>query len=94
MSLERKQMEHDGILRLKFLLHLDDFMFFANGEELISLHLLRKCPLELCNWLSDELAGFMATVGAHFFDFYKIDLTKTPSFRRVRESSCDSLRCI
>ncbi|MBM4401079.1 MAG: hypothetical protein FJ045_03925, partial [Crenarchaeota archaeon] len=65
MSLkEVKAMKHDGIAKLKFLLHMDDFMFFENGEELMSLHLLRKCPLETCTWLSDELAEFMATVGA------------------------------
>lgn len=86
-------MKHDGILKLKFLLHMNDFLFFENGKEIMSLHILRKCPLALCSWLSGELADFMATIGAHFFDYYKIDLSKTPSFRHARELSCDSLRC-
>ena len=86
-------MKHDGILKLKFLLHMDEFMFFENGKEMMNLHILRKCPLEFCSWLSGELADFMATIGARFFDFYKFNLSKTPSFRRARELSCDSPRC-
>lgn len=86
-------MRHDEITKLKFLLHMDDLMFFENGKEIMSLHILRKCPLALCNWLSGELADFMATIGAHFFDFYKLNLSKTPSFRHARELSCDSPRC-
>jgi len=80
-------------MKLAFLPFMDEFMFFENGKEIMSLHILRKCPLALCSWLSSELADFMASIGAHFFDFYKIDLTRTPSFRRVRELSCDSSRC-
>jgi hypothetical protein len=87
-------MKHDGILKLKFLLDMDEFMFFENGKEVMSLHLLRKCPLELCSWLSSELADFMATIGAHFFDFYKLSLTKTLRFQRARELNCDSQRCL
>lgn len=83
----------DGILKLKFLLHMDDFLFFENGKEIMSLHLLRKCPLELCGWLSSELAEFMTTKGAHFFSFYKLNLARTSSFRHARELSCDSPRC-
>ena len=89
-----RQVKHDGILKLKFLLHMGDLLFFENGKEIMSLHILRKCPLALCSWLSGELADFMASIGAHFFDFYKIDLTKTPSFRRARQLSCDGSRCM
>ena len=87
-------MKYDGITELKFLLHMDDFLFFENGKEIMSLHILRKCPLALCSWLSGELADFMATTGVHFFDFYKRDLSKTSSFRRVRELNCDSSCCM
>ena len=86
-------MKHDGILKLKFLLHMDDFLFFQNDKEIMSLHLLRKCPLETCAWLSGELAEFIATIGAHFFDFYKLNLTRALSLRRARELNCDSSRC-
>jgi hypothetical protein len=85
--------KHDGILTLKFLLHMDEFLFFENDKAILNLHILSRCPLELCGWLSSELADFMATIGAHFFNFYKRDLSKTPSFRRVRELSCDSPLC-
>jgi hypothetical protein len=86
-------MKHDEITKLKFLLYMGDFLFFENGKEIMSLHILRKCPLEHCSWLSVELADFMATTGAHYFDFYKISLTNKSSFRRARELSCDSPRC-
>jgi hypothetical protein len=86
-------MKHDGIVKLKFLFCMGDFLFFENGKEIMSLHILRKCPLALCSWLSGELADFITAIGAHFFDFYKLDLTKTPSFRHVREPSCDGSRC-
>jgi hypothetical protein len=36
----------------------------------------------------------MTTIGAHFFDFYKLNLTKTPSLWRARELSCDGSRCM
>lgn len=86
-------MKHDGIAKLKFLLHMDEFMFFENDKAILNLHILSRCPLELCSWLSGELADFMATIGAHFFNFYKRDLTKTLSFQHARELSCDSPHC-
>jgi hypothetical protein len=81
-------------MKLAFLPFIGELLFFENGKEIMSLHILRKCPLELCSWLSDELADFMIAVGAYFFDFYKIDLTRTPNFRHARQLlSCDGLRC-
>jgi hypothetical protein len=82
---------HD-IAKLKFRLFAGDFLFFENGDNVISLHILRKCPLELCEWLSGELADFMAIGGAHFFDFYKLDLRKPSS--RMGELGCDGKHCL